>query len=99
MDELATRYRVIAPCLPGFGYSSKHAVDRSFDAQIRRLSSSEYLDIQRCIVVGHSLGGALAMEWVGQSQSEFRGWSWWLRQGGHGTAAAIARILVPLFVA
>ncbi|WP_024793850.1 alpha/beta fold hydrolase [Tomitella biformata] len=63
MPELARTYRVIAPDLPGHGLSSKGRGDYSlgaFAAVLRDLLQE--LDVDRVTVVGHSLGGGVALQ-------------------------------------
>lgn len=63
MPELAREYRVIAPDLPGHGLSAKGRGDYSlgaFAAVLRDLLLE--LDIDRVTVVGHSLGGGVALQ-------------------------------------
>ncbi len=62
--RLAERYRVIAPDLPGFGFSER---PRKYDYSPARqtgilLSLLDRLGIDRAIVVGSSLGGSTAVE-------------------------------------
>ena len=63
IPELAQHYRVVALDLQGFGYSARPAgADYSLTAQaelVRR--AMERLGIERATVVGHSMGGAVAM--------------------------------------
>ncbi len=73
IDALGTSYRVIAPCLPGFGYSQKLGQDCRFESHIQCLNHLlDSLEINRCAVVGHSLGGALAMEWAHQEPTRIK---------------------------
>lgn len=63
MPDLARGHRVIAPDLPGHGLSSKGRGDYSlgaFAAVLRDLLLE--LDIDRVTVVGHSLGGGVALQ-------------------------------------
>lgn len=63
IPELAQHYRVVALDLQGFGYSARPATaEYSQTAQaelVRR--AMERLGIERAAVVGHSMGGAVAM--------------------------------------
>lgn len=62
LPALAARHRVFAPDLLGCGDSDKPAVDYSLWAQATYLR--HFMDgagIERAIVVGHSLGGGLAL--------------------------------------
>lgn len=63
MPDLARDFRVIAPDLPGHGFSSKGRGDYSlgaFAAVLRDLLLE--LEIDRVTVVGHSLGGGVALQ-------------------------------------
>ena len=60
---LSRKYRVVAPDLPGHGSSTKPRSDYSlgaFAALLRDLCDE--LGITRATVVGHSLGGGIAMQ-------------------------------------
>ncbi|MFC9764068.1 alpha/beta fold hydrolase [Rhodococcus jostii] len=63
LPQLAQRYRVLAPDLPGHGDSAKPRGDYSlgaFAAWLRDLLNE--LDIERVTVIGQSLGGGVAMQ-------------------------------------
>ncbi len=63
LDGLARHHRVIAVDLPGHGESAGSAGDYSLGAHasaLRDLTSA--LDIDRATVIGHSLGGGIAMQ-------------------------------------
>jgi pimeloyl-ACP methyl ester carboxylesterase len=67
IDELARNYTVIAPDLLGHGRSDKPRADYSvagYANAMRDLLS--LLDIERATVVGHSLGGGVAMQFAYQ---------------------------------
>ncbi|WP_435634392.1 alpha/beta fold hydrolase [Pseudomonas solani] len=56
-------YRVIVPDLPGYGASDKPETVYSLDFFVTALSGLlDALDIQRCVLVGNSLGGAIAIQ-------------------------------------
>ncbi|MDD0977030.1 alpha/beta fold hydrolase [Pseudomonas fontis] len=56
-------YRAIVPDLPGYGASSKPETVYSLDFFVNALSGLlDTLDIQRCVLVGNSLGGAIAIK-------------------------------------
>lgn len=58
--EWSSNYNIIIPDLPGFGKSTD-AQDYSFKMQIERLNKLlEFLNVEKCIVIGHSMGGDLA---------------------------------------
>ena len=60
--ELATRYRVIAPDLPGFGSSSHSIPDYSNRAHARYvLEMLDKLHVERAHFVGFSMGGGVAL--------------------------------------
>ena len=64
---LAKRYRIIAPDLLGHGQSAKPRTDYSlgaFAAGLRDLLDE--LGISRATIVGHSLGGGVAMQFIYQ---------------------------------
>lgn len=59
-DQLATRYRVVAVDLPGFGGSGKPDGPYTLDAMTARLSDLIDRSIEGpLVVVGHSMGGEL----------------------------------------
>jgi pimeloyl-ACP methyl ester carboxylesterase len=67
VPELARHYRVIAPDLLGHGQSAKPRTDYSlgaFAAGLRDLLDE--LGISRATIVGHSLGGGVAMQFLYQ---------------------------------
>lgn len=73
MAEPVPGYGYVAPDLPGFGESGKGA---EFHPSIRGYARSlmlylDYAGIGRTALVGHSLGGAVAMELVSQAPDRF----------------------------
>ncbi len=63
MRRLAPRYRVLAPDLPGHGASAKTAGDYSLGAHANVLRDLlQALGIERATLVGHSLGGGIALQ-------------------------------------
>jgi pimeloyl-ACP methyl ester carboxylesterase len=67
LPKLSKKYRVIAPDLPGHGQSDKPRGDyapAAFAAWLRDLLDT--LGIPKVTVVGHSLGGGLAMQFAHQ---------------------------------
>jgi pimeloyl-ACP methyl ester carboxylesterase len=73
IPRLSKKYRVIAPDLPGHGQSDKRRGDYSlgaFAVQMRDLL--EALDIPQATVVGHSLGGGVAMQFAYQHREYCR---------------------------
>lgn len=63
IDEMAQSRRVTAIDLPGFGYSDRPLdADLSHSAHVTRLISlMDRLGIERAVIVGHSMGGAIAL--------------------------------------
>ena len=63
IPELAPRYRVVAPDLIGFGYSDRPAHgDYSLTGQAGLVAGvMDRLGIERAAVIGHSMGGGVAM--------------------------------------
>ncbi len=67
VDELARDYTVIAPDLLGHGRSAKPRADYSVAAYANAMRDLlVVLDIDRATVVGHSLGGGVAMQFAYQ---------------------------------
>jgi pimeloyl-ACP methyl ester carboxylesterase len=67
MGRLAPRYRLLAPDLPGHGASAKPRGDYSLGAHactVRDLLQA--LEIDRATLVGHSLGGGIALQFTYQ---------------------------------
>lgn len=63
IPELATTHTVIAPDLPGHGRSGRSAGDHSVGAMAATLRDLLLaLGPERATVVGHSLGGGVAMQ-------------------------------------
>lgn len=63
IDELAQCYRVIAIDRPGSGYSRwRTGVRHTLDAQVDLVDElARYLNLPRVVLVGHSMGGAIAL--------------------------------------
>ncbi len=63
LGGLGARYTVVAPDLPGHGESDKPRQDYSLGAQANALRDLMVaLGVDRATVVGHSLGGGIAMQ-------------------------------------
>ncbi len=63
LEPLASRGRVIAIDLPGFGKSSKPDVDYALPWQARTIVTLlDQCGIDRAVVCGHSMGGQLALQ-------------------------------------
>jgi pimeloyl-ACP methyl ester carboxylesterase len=68
---LATKYRVVAPLLPGYGQSSGEDDLRDMlDVTLHALDVLEALELRRPIVVGHSMGGMIAAEMASIAHTE-----------------------------
>ena len=73
LDNLAERYDVIAPDHPGFGQSpSPGWMDDISDLAYFYLDAMQALDLRDAHVVGHSLGGWIALEMAVRSQEHIR---------------------------
>ncbi len=67
MPQLAKKYRVIAPDLLGHGQSSKPRTDYSLGAFAVGLRDLlDELGVESATIVGHSLGGGIAMQFLYQ---------------------------------
>jgi pimeloyl-ACP methyl ester carboxylesterase len=63
VDRLEDGYRVVAPDLFGHGGSAKHPGDYSLGAHAATLRELlDHLGVDRVTIVGHSLGGGIAMQ-------------------------------------
>jgi pimeloyl-ACP methyl ester carboxylesterase len=63
MDDLANRFRVVAPSLPGFRYSTglEH-IDDAVDMAVFLADLLDVLGIEQATVLGHELGAMFAAE-------------------------------------
>ena len=62
-EELSSEFRVICPDLPGFGSSALPDDNISLDSVAGNLADwLSSLGIARCVLIGHSLGGYIALE-------------------------------------
>jgi pimeloyl-ACP methyl ester carboxylesterase len=69
--ELATRYRVVAPLLPGYGRSTGEDNLRDMlDITLHSLDVMAALKLDKPIVVGHSMGGMIAAEMAAVARTE-----------------------------
>jgi pimeloyl-ACP methyl ester carboxylesterase len=67
IPALARKYTVVAPDLLGHGQSDKPRADYSVDAYANGMRDLlSVLDIDRATVIGHSLGGGVAMQFAYQ---------------------------------
>ena len=68
---LATRYRVSAPLLPGYGRSEgEDGLRDMLDVTLHALDVLEKLKLKKPIVVGHSMGGMIAAEMAAIAHTE-----------------------------
>lgn len=68
---LATRYRVVAPLLPGYGQSTgEDGLRDMLDITLHSLDVLEALKLKAPIVVGHSMGGMIAAEMAAIAHTE-----------------------------
>jgi pimeloyl-ACP methyl ester carboxylesterase len=68
---LATKYRVVAPLLPGYGESTGEDDLRDMlDVTLHALDVMEALKLRKPIVVGHSMGGMIAAEMAAIAHTE-----------------------------
>lgn len=68
---LATRFRVSAPLLPGYGRSTgEDGLRDMLDITLHALDVLEALKLRKPIVVGHSMGGMIAAEMAAIARTE-----------------------------
>src|ERR1700730_4625223 len=68
---LATKYRVVAPLLPGYGQSTgEDGLRDMLDITLHTLDVLEALELKKPIVVGHSMGGMIAAEMAAIAHTE-----------------------------
>jgi pimeloyl-ACP methyl ester carboxylesterase len=61
-NDLAARFRVIVPDLPGFGESRLEESEVSMEYFAERIKDLlDSLKIEKCIMIGHSLGGYITL--------------------------------------
>ena len=62
IDRLCDRYRCVAPNLPGFGQAAplEHPSIETYADAVRQTLAQ--LGIERCVVIGHSMGGKIALK-------------------------------------
>src|SRR5581483_12292271 len=68
---LATKYRGVAPLLPGYGRSDgEDGLRDMLDVTLHALDVMETLGLEQPIVVGHSMGGMIAAEMAAIARTE-----------------------------
>lgn len=68
---LATKYRVVAPLLPGYGQSTgEDGLRDMLDITLHGLDVLDALKLEKPIVVGHSMGGMIAAEMAAIARTE-----------------------------
>jgi pimeloyl-ACP methyl ester carboxylesterase len=73
LDHLAERYHVFAPELPGYGQSTgEQLLEDMLDFALHGWDVIDCLELDRPIVVGHSLGGMIAAEMACLAPSALR---------------------------
>ena len=71
LAALASRYRVLAPLLPGYGRSSgEDGLRHMLDVTLHSLDVLEALKLSKPVVVGHSMGGMIAAEMAAIAHNE-----------------------------
>ena len=71
LAALATKYRISAPLLPGYGQSEgEDGLRDMLDVTLHVLDVMEKLKLRRPIVVGHSMGGMIAAEMASIAHTE-----------------------------
>jgi pimeloyl-ACP methyl ester carboxylesterase len=91
IESLAPSYRVIAFDRPGSGYSSWRAgVKPSLAAQADLVEAlAAHLQIERVVLVGHSLGGAIALGAALRQPGGWGGPATWCRRFGSPTGSGV----------
>jgi len=71
---LSSKFRVITPDLPGFGESKLEDANTSMEYYADKLHALlKRLDIQKCILVGHSLGGYVGLAFAEKYEHQLFG--------------------------
>jgi pimeloyl-ACP methyl ester carboxylesterase len=71
LAALASKYRVVAPLLPGYGRSGgEDGLRDMLDVTLHTLDVLERLKLEKPIVVGHSMGGMIAAEMAAIAHTE-----------------------------
>src|SRR5579872_4052537 len=70
---LASKYRVVAPLLPGYGQSEgEDGLRDMLDITLHALDVLQALKLRKPIVVGHSMGGMIAAEMAAVARTEIQ---------------------------
>jgi len=65
VDELKNDFRIIAPDLPGHGHSEVSEEIQTMDSMAEAIMHMLYhLNIDKCFVIGHSMGGYVALAFL-----------------------------------
>lgn len=71
LAALASKYRVVAPLLPGYGQSGgEDGLRDMLDVTLHCLDVLEKLELENPVVVGHSMGGMIAAEMAAIAHTE-----------------------------
>jgi len=71
LAALASKYRVVAPLLPGYGQSGgEDGLRDMLDVTLHTLDVLDALKLDKPIVVGHSMGGMIAAEMAAVAHTE-----------------------------
>ena len=71
LAALASKYRVVAPLLPGYGRSGgEERLRDMLDVTLHCLDVLDKLELKKPIVVGHSMGGLIAAEMAAVPHAE-----------------------------
>src|ERR1700722_16118811 len=71
LAALATKFRVVAPLLPGYGRSEgEDGLRDMLDVTLHTLDVMEKLKLRKPIVVGHSMGGMIAAKMAAIAHTE-----------------------------
>lgn len=71
LSALASEYRVVAPLLPGYGQSNgEDGLRDMLDVTLHALDVLDRLELEKPIVVGHSMGGMIAAEMAAIARTE-----------------------------
>lgn len=74
LNRLSTKYRAIAPDLPGFGKSPLLKKEFSLDDVAAEVNKwIEGMNIQECIMIGHSMGGYITLAFAKRYPQKIKG--------------------------